>query len=496
MLRAELDAALERYRRLELRVAELERRLGQDSTNSGTPPSKEPIGAKERRKAGRRQRQESERERRQDRKRGGQPGHRGAGLSRDPDPQERQSADPPAPVLAVRDRAGGRRPAGRSWAQVWDVKISRFVTEHLLPARRCPCCGQVTTADAPPGAHPGSISYGPGINTAAVLLSGYGNVPAERTAHLIGMLLGVPVSPGFVDKAASRLDGRLHDAGFDAAMQAALAAEPALGADETPVNVLTPDEDPDTGEPDGGSPHVLIIRPPGGKLTWLRALGSRRAAAITAILGFFTGFLITDGYTAYQQMLPQARRASSSAPPTSSAAAARSPSSVPAACSPGPATSSRSSGKRIRPPRRPGPGASPPRTRSCWPSSASATTRPSPSASRTTGTGTGTTATTPGMPSAAGCATTPAKSGCSPASPPSTGRTTSPSAAPRPPNGTRPSPGTGTPRRRSPGGAGSAATSTPPAPTASPPSTPSPLPSTANPGCRCPPSEPANHGHP
>jgi Transposase IS66 family len=50
---------------------------------------------------------------------------------------------------------------------------------------------------------------------------------------------------------------------------------------------------------------VLIIRPPGGKLTWLRALGSRRAAGITAILGFFTGILITDGYTAYQQLLPK-----------------------------------------------------------------------------------------------------------------------------------------------------------------------------------------------
>ena len=103
-----------------------------------------------------------------------------------------------------------------------------------------------------------------------------------------------------MDKAASRLDVRLQDAGFDDAMRAALAAEPALGADETPVGVLTPEEDPDTGEP-AGSPHVLIIRPPGGKLTWLRALGSRRAAAITAILGFFTGFLITDGYTAYQR---------------------------------------------------------------------------------------------------------------------------------------------------------------------------------------------------
>ena len=48
---------------------------------------------------------------------------------------------------------------------------------------------------------------------------------------------------------------------------------------------------------------MLIVRPPGGKLTWLRAIGSRRAAAITAILSFFTGILITDGYTAYQQML-------------------------------------------------------------------------------------------------------------------------------------------------------------------------------------------------
>lgn len=52
VLRADLEAALERYRRLELRVAELERRLGQDSTYSGTPPSKESIATKERRKPG------------------------------------------------------------------------------------------------------------------------------------------------------------------------------------------------------------------------------------------------------------------------------------------------------------------------------------------------------------------------------------------------------------------------------------------------------------
>ena len=234
MLRAELAAERELRRRMELRIAEPERRLGQDSTDSGTPTSKESIGAKERRKAERTRRDSSERERSKDRKRGGQPGHPGAGLARDPDPDQRKTAEPPALCSRCGTGLAGAQPAGASWAQVWDVSISRLVTEWLLPALTCRCCGQVSTADAPPGAGPGSICYGPGINTAAVLLAGYGNVPAERTAHLIGMLLGMPVSAGFVDKAASRLDGRLREAGFDDAMRAALAAEPALGADETP----------------------------------------------------------------------------------------------------------------------------------------------------------------------------------------------------------------------------------------------------------------------
>jgi hypothetical protein len=70
---AEAAASRERERRLELRVAELGRRLLVDSTESGTPSSKERIGAKE----ARRVRQESERECSKDRKRGGQPGHQG-----------------------------------------------------------------------------------------------------------------------------------------------------------------------------------------------------------------------------------------------------------------------------------------------------------------------------------------------------------------------------------------------------------------------------------
>jgi hypothetical protein len=311
-LRAELEASRERERRLELRLAELERRLEMDSTDSGTPSSKERIGAKEARRA----RQQSERERRKDRKRGGQPGHEGKGLQRDPDPDARETAEPPAECRRCGAGLDGAAAAGPRWAQVIDVDVIRTVTEHLLPGRVCRCCGTVTFAEAPPGAHAGSVSYGPVLNAAAVLLACYGNVPPERAALVMGTLLGVPVSAGWVDKAAARVSAQLGKAGFDEAMIAALAAEDVLAADETPVNVLDKaapqpaareEEQADPEEKDktaAGAPHVLIVRTPDGRLTFLQAIGSRRKASIAAGLpGAFTGSLITDGYTGYQHLL-------------------------------------------------------------------------------------------------------------------------------------------------------------------------------------------------
>ena len=313
LLRAELDAVRERERRLELRLAELERRLGMDSTDSGTPSSKERIGAKEARRA----RQQSERERRKDRKRGGQPGHQGKGLERDPDPGEAKTAGPPAECRSCRAALDGAEAAGSRWAQVVDAEIVRKVTEWLLPGLACPCCGTVTFAAPPPGAHAGAVSYGPVLNAAAVLLTCYGNVPPERAAQVMGMLLGIGVSAGWVDKAAARVNAQLGKAGFDDAMIAALAGEDVLAADETPVSVLDktapalPGEDggeKDPEEKDGkaasGAPHVLVTRTPDGRLTFLRAMASRRKAALAAgIPAAFTGYLITDGYTGYQHLL-------------------------------------------------------------------------------------------------------------------------------------------------------------------------------------------------
>jgi hypothetical protein len=78
-----------------------------DSSDSGTPSSRERIGAKQARRA----RQQSERERRRDRKRGGQPGHQGKGLARDPDPDENKDAEPPAECRQCKAALGGAQAA-------------------------------------------------------------------------------------------------------------------------------------------------------------------------------------------------------------------------------------------------------------------------------------------------------------------------------------------------------------------------------------------------
>jgi transposase len=57
-----------------------------------------------------------------------------------------------------------------SWAQVWDLlPVVLEKAHYLLPRRRCRC-GRTTTA-APPFATVGTVSYGPNVNAAAILLA-------------------------------------------------------------------------------------------------------------------------------------------------------------------------------------------------------------------------------------------------------------------------------------------------------------------------------------
>jgi hypothetical protein len=145
------------------------------------------------------------------------------------------------------------------------------------------------------------VVYGPNVNAAAVLLNSEGNVPVERTALLVEALLGTPVSAGFVARAHQRLAQRLTAAGFDAAMKAALRAEPVLCADESPANVIrNTDED---GTPAAGSPHVVTVRTPDERLVWYAAAPSRSSEAIKnlSIMDGYHGILVRDDYAGWAQ---------------------------------------------------------------------------------------------------------------------------------------------------------------------------------------------------
>ena len=300
-LRMALEAGQARQaelvKRLELRVAELERRLRMDSGNSSAPPSKEPLAARARRKAAQRA---SQRERSGQRKRGGQPGHAGSGLEPEADPDRTEQADPPAECRCCGAGLGGAA-AGRGWGQVWDIPPVRLEKVHwLLPKLRCGSCGTVTTAD-PPHGRAGTVVYGPNVNAAAVLLGSEGNVPVERTAMLMEALLGAPVSAGFVARAHERLAQRLDAAGFDAAMKTALRAEAALCADETPVNVIRNTSQDGAALP--GSPQVITIRTPDERLIWYAAAPSRSSEAIKGlgVMDGYRGILVRDDYAGWAQ---------------------------------------------------------------------------------------------------------------------------------------------------------------------------------------------------
>src|SRR5690348_8671985 len=103
-----------------------------DSSNSGTPSSKERIAAKAEREA--RRREDSERERSKVRKCGGQPGQPGKGPAKDPDPGEKREAPRPAECRKCQASRDGAAPAGQRWAQSYD-NVYQSRRENILGRR-------------------------------------------------------------------------------------------------------------------------------------------------------------------------------------------------------------------------------------------------------------------------------------------------------------------------------------------------------------------------
>jgi transposase len=216
---AELRAANAEQARLivtlQARLAELERRLGKDSSNSSKPPSSDGL-----RKPTRAERRSDERAKR--RRPGKQPGAPGAHLALVAEPDEVDWHAPDrcsqcgadlvlAPVTGVEAR------------QVFDLPPLRLgVVEHRAERRRC-ACGSITAATFPDDAR-AAACYGPGVRALVCYLCVHQHLPVDRAAQLLSDVLGARVATGtlaaMVAEGARRLDG------FIEVVRAGLAAAP------------------------------------------------------------------------------------------------------------------------------------------------------------------------------------------------------------------------------------------------------------------------------
>ncbi len=322
------------------RIAELERRLGRDSSTSSRPPSSDAPWDKQPAK------KRSSRSR-SGRKPGKQPG--GASVSRSlvEDPDETFEVAPDRCARCARSLDGAAE-AARVRRQVVDVQPPPppKVTEYQLVSRRCGGCGQVNdpsatdvprpvdpdgqlarrAADAPhetgapePTAtepdtesvtkagpaptgtgvapdprvalvlRPGSpVRIGPQTTALAALLTCGHYLPIGRAATVLDALAGIGVSTGFLAGVRGRA-ARLLETGFLPHLRALLPTAGVLHADET------------TGRAAGALAYVHVACT---EYLTLMHVGGRSSEDIDAgeVLPEFTGTLMRDGYAGYAHL--------------------------------------------------------------------------------------------------------------------------------------------------------------------------------------------------
>jgi transposase len=214
---------VEANRRLEARVAELERRLSRNSRNSSLPPSQDPPSAPPRPK-----------QPASGRMRGGQLGHEGS--HRPLLPAERvdeivehwpKRCPACAHVFAERELVDASTPWRHQVSELPPIAVR--VTEHRLHRLRCPVCAAEMRAELPAGV-PRS-SFGPRLQAAVVTLAVRNRVSRRDTSELARELFGVELATGSVDAIIHRAGEAL--AGPHTRLEQQLKSAPVVNIDET-----------------------------------------------------------------------------------------------------------------------------------------------------------------------------------------------------------------------------------------------------------------------
>jgi len=268
---------------LQSEVAELRRRLDQNSSNSSRPPSSDNPYSRPKPKASGMPANEGPR-----RKRGKQPGAPGKNRRQVPDPDETVPVEPEAcsdcgtgladaPLLRVFKR------------QVFEASPPPppRVVQFDVAERLCPCCGKVNQGKAPAWAA-GRVQWGPGVSARGVLATIGHHLPYGRAAKLLAQLAGLDVSTGFLVNARRRAATLLTP--FMTRVRQLLHAAGLLHVDET------------TARAEGGLAYLHVAC--NDDYTVMHT-GGRSNDDIDAggVLVDYAGIIVRDGYAGYQHFV-------------------------------------------------------------------------------------------------------------------------------------------------------------------------------------------------
>lgn len=193
-LTRDLALAMDRIAQLEAEVAALKAKLAENSSNSHKPPSSDPP--------------ESERPQKKEPsglKPGGQPGH----------PKHERRFLPPDKTVVLKPTCCSNcrhvlhgADAEPERHQVVEIpRVKPDVTDYWLHCLVCPCCGEVTRAELPPGVpHRG---FGPRLTAMISICTGKFRMSKRMVRELLADFLGVELSLGSVSNLEQEISASL-----------------------------------------------------------------------------------------------------------------------------------------------------------------------------------------------------------------------------------------------------------------------------------------------
>ena len=261
--------------KLELRIKELEARLGMNSTNSSKPPSSDNKLSKSPKAKEKSKRKAS---------RGGQKGHPGKTLMQRENPDHTEVFRPTFCEQCHSDlsKTNSDRIIKR---QVFDLPLPVIeVTEYQSHSVVCPCCRHKNTAAFPQGIN-AAAQYGKNLQSFIGYLSTHQMIPHERISELIEDLCGHKLSKGSVITILRKLYDGCEAS--ESAIKKQLIQSDLLHCDETGVNIA-------------GKLHWMHVASTSA-LTYyhLNAKRGKMATDTMGILEPYQGVAVHDHWNAY-----------------------------------------------------------------------------------------------------------------------------------------------------------------------------------------------------